>query len=125
MSNLIKIRPIGAGLFERTDRRTDGRTDEAVTFRKFAKAPKSMLLFISIMSQLLIYFNYKNILILTKQFYFPIISNLADNELIFLLYSQFFATNILFLPLLFVSSLPQRVKQGKLISFFPYNPSSL
>jgi len=43
ISNLMKIRPVGAELFlagERTDRRTD-MTKLRVAFRSFANAPKS------------------------------------------------------------------------------------
>ena len=46
ISNIMKIRPMGAELFH-ADRRTDGQTDMTqliVTFRNFANAPKIILL---------------------------------------------------------------------------------
>ena len=50
ISNLLKIRPIGAELFHdadgRTEGRTDGRTDITkliVAFRNFANAPQNRL----------------------------------------------------------------------------------
>jgi hypothetical protein len=46
ISNFLRIRPVGAELYGRTDRRTDERKDGHVTklivvFRKFANAPKN------------------------------------------------------------------------------------
>jgi hypothetical protein len=57
-SNLVKIRPVRAELFQRTDGQTEGQTDMAklrVVFRNFANAPKTQ---VSVQKILILYFKY-------------------------------------------------------------------